>query len=516
MSVGRIIIVGSAVAMAMALLTAPAQGSTAPPAAAASSSTTLDWQPCTDATFATWPVFPQLKQYFQCATLVRPLDRNKPKGAKVTLALVKLPASGTPEQRKGVLLWNPGGPGESGVELSSVSFLMPEQVRQSFDFITWDPRGIGVSTPAITGPGCEIPKPTRPATGRVDWVKVLKDRIPQVRRMNARCFERNRSIIENAGTLDNAYDIEAMRRALGEDQISYWGLSYGTLLGSTYLQLFPENVRAAVLDSNMDPQMRLHDMVEGAVAPDHSFGFFLEAHPEAAEQYYAVIKWLNHQALALPNGDLYTRWDVLDVLNDSVMFYTDPSGDWSVAEQVISTAYAAIFGSGATQQAALTALQGPDLQSPSSGTVGSLWSAVVCQDFADRLTPAEQRSQLAWAVRNGPFYGGTLGMDMVTTCDGYDQARPHPVPRPKAYGPNVPVMVSASTRDGETPYQWSLNMARVYRNSRMVTLVGGLHGTFGLAESDCVNTALGDFLVSGQLPAVDLSCPWTPPVPPPS
>lgn len=516
MHLRRVLVAGSSMAVAMALLSAPATGSAAPPVVAVAASSTLDWQPCTDMAFSKWPVFPQLKQYFQCATLVRPLDRAKPRGAKVTLALVKLPASGTPEQRKGVLLWNPGGPGQSGVELSSVSFLLPEQVRRSFDFITWDPRGIGVSTPAIKGPGCEIPKPARPATGRVKWKKVLQERIPQVRRMNARCFEGNRSIIEHAGTLDNAYDMEAMREALGEEQINYWGLSYGTLLGSTYLQLFPEHVRAAVLDSNMDPQMDLHDMIESAVAPDHSFGFFLEANPETADQYYPVIRSLNREPLMLPNGEIYTRWDVLDVLNDSVMFYDDPSGDWSVAKQVISTAYSAIYGSGAAQQAALTALQSPDLQSPSSGTVGSLWSAVVCQDFADRLTPAEQRSQLAWALRNGPFYGGTLGMDMVTTCDGYEKAKPHPVPRPEAYGPDVPVMVSASTRDGETPYQWSVNMARVYRNSRMLTLVGGLHGTFGLAESDCVNTALGDFLVSGQLPAEDLSCPWTPPVPPPT
>lgn len=516
MRMRRTLTAGSALAVAMALLSAPAAGSAAPTAITGAASSTLNWQPCTGAAFAKWPVFPQVKQYFQCATLVRPLDRTKPEGARVTLALVKLPASGTPDQRKGVLLWNPGGPGQSGVELSSVSFLLPEAVRQSFDFITWDPRGIGVSTPAIAGPGCEIPKPTRPATGTVDWSKVLKERIPQVRRMNARCFERNRSIIEHAGTLDNAYDIEAMRQALGEVQINYWGLSYGTLLGSTYLQLFPERVRAAVLDSNMDPQMNMHDMVESAVAPDHSLGFFLEANPETADQYYSVIASLDRKPLKLPNGDVYTRWDVLDVLNDSVMFYTDPSGDWSVAKQVISTAYAAIFGTGAAQQSALKALESPDLQSPSSGTVGSLWSAVVCQDFADRLTPGEQRSQLAWAVRNGPFYGGTLGMDMVTTCDGYEKAKPHPVPRPKAYGPNVPVMVAASTRDGETPYQWSVNMARVYRNSRMVTLVGGLHGTFGLAQSECVNTALGDFLISGQLPAVDLSCPWTPPAPPPT
>lgn len=77
------------------------------------------------------------------------------------------------------------------------------------------------------------------------------------------------------------------------------------------------------------------------------------------------------------------------------------------------------------------------------------------------------------------------------------------------------MMVSGSTCDGEAPYPWSANMAGVYRNSRMMTLVGGLHGTFGLAQSDCVNSALGDFLVTVELPSVDLSCPWTPPQPVP-
>ena len=514
MRVRRTAIAVAALATCLSLLVIPAGGSTAAPEPRAPSDA-LAWSSCTDPQFAEWPVVSELRQYYECAVLTRPLDRGSPGAGRVNLAVVRLPASGTPEQRKGVLLWNPGGPGQSGVALSSVAFLLPAQVRESFDFITWDPRGIGASTPAIAGRGCTIPKPARPATGRVNWREILRERIPQVRRMNARCFAANATLIEHAGTLDNAHDIEAMRVALGEDQINYWGLSYGTLLGSTYLQLYPDRMRAAVLDSNMDPQMRLHQMIESAVAPDHSLGFFLEANPGVAAQYRPVIRALTREPLTLPNGRLYTRWDVLDVLNDSVMFYIDPSGDWSVAERVITTAYTAIFGTGSFQQEALRALESRDLQSPSSGTVGSLWSAVVCQDFADRLTRSEQRTQLVWAVREGPFYGGTLGMDMVTTCDGYADAVPDPVPTPKAYGPDVPVMVAASTRDGETPYQWSVNMARVYRNSRMVTLVGGLHGTFGLAQSACVNTALGDFLVSGELPSVDIASAWTPPQPPP-
>ena len=492
-----------------------------PPLAAATPRATpapssLDWQSCDEPQFARWQridgtIFPG----FQCAVLTRPLVRSEPGGRKVRLAVVRLPASGTPEQYRGPLVWNPGGPGQTGVGLSNIVYLLPPDVRESFDFVTWDPRGIGASTPAIGGPGCAIPKPARPATGPVDWQQVLTARRSQVRRLNAKCYQGNRAIIENAGTLDNAHDLEALRTALGHEQITYWGLSYGTLLGSTYMQLFPDRVRAAVQDSNMDPQLRLHGVNAGSVAPDHSLGFFLEANPDIKPQYNAVIRALTDRTLGLPDGTRYTRWDVLDVLNDSVMFYIDPGGDWTAAEQVITTAHTALFGTGATRAAARRALTQPAFRSPRTGTVGGLWSAVVCQDFADRLTAGEQRSQMRWAVRNGPVYGGSLGVDYITTCDGYGAAEPDPVPTPRRFGPEIPGIISNSTRDGETPYQWAVNMARVYRKMRMLTLVGGLHGTFGLSQSACVDNTIAQFLISLQRPTTDLTCPWSPPRPVP-
>mgnify|MGYP002139904099 FL=1 len=75
----------------------------------------------------------------------------------------------------------------------------------------------------------------------------------------------------------------------------------------------------------------------------------------------------------------------------------------------------------------------------------------------------------------------------------------------------MPGIVANATRDGETPYQWAVNMARTYRRMRMLTLVGGIHGTFGLSESPCVNSAIADFLLSATPPATDLSCPFSPP-----
>ena len=474
---------------------------------------TIDWQSCSGSQFESWKKIDGASlNGFDCAAFTRPLDRSHPSGGTVKLAAVKLPATGTAAERKGTLFLNPGGPGQSGLGLSEIVFLLPPEVRAAFDFVTYDPRGIGASTPAITGRGCDIPKPTRPATGSVDWQSVLKSRIEEVNRDNARCYKGNASIIEHAGTVEGAYDLDALRAAVGDAKITYWGISYGTLLGSTYAQLFPNRVRAVVFDGNMDPQISLYGISAGSVAPDHSIGFFLQANPDLRPKYDAVIDHLNHSTLALPNGKKYTRWDVLDVLNDTVPFFVDPDGDWSIAEQVINTSYNAIFGAAADKEEALKSLAGnSNLRSPSTGTVGSLWSAVVCQDFSDRISPERQQQQLDWIVREGPIYGGSLGVDYLTTCNGYGKARPDPVPRPKAYGPDIPGIVANTTRDGETPYQWAVNMARAYRKMRMLTLVGGIHGTFGLSESDCVNSAIADFLISATPPANDLSCPFSPP-----
>ncbi len=265
----------------------------------------------------------------------------------------------------------------------------------------------------------------------------------------------------------------------------------------------------------MDPQINLSGISAGSVAPDHSIGFFLQATGLRAK-FDQVMAQLNRRTIRLPDGTRYTRWDVLDVLNDGVDFFPITGEEsWTQAEQAVTDSWNALFASGAEQDAARQALTKKSLQSPSTGTAGSLWSAVVCQDFSDRISNARQQDLLRWIVREGPIYGGSLGVDYLTTCNGYGGAVPHPVPRPKQYGPPIPGMIANATRDGETPYQWAVNMARVYPTMRAITIVGGIHGTFGLSQSECVDTAIADFLVNATPPALDIACPYSPPDPAP-
>lgn len=462
-----------------------------PPVQAASA---LSWQACASADL----------EGFDCATLVRPLDRAKPGGASVRLAVVRLPATGTAEQRIGTLFMNPGGPGGSGVEAASAGMLLPPEVRASFDFVTWDPRGIGSSTPAITD--CLAPMPARPATGKVNWQRVLDQRIRDLGRINRECYKTNRTVIEHAGTLDNAYDLDALRAAVGDEKLTYWGISYGTMLGSTYAQLFPDRVRALVMDSNVDPQTTLAALSAGGPAPDHSIGFYLETN-SLDDSLKQVLAALDKRTIALPDGTRYTRWDLLDVVAPMV---TTPSA-WPIAKAAIEDSWLAVFSTGPTREAARQRLTAPKLQSPTTDQNAGVFSAILCQDFADRISRLEMRERLNWSVREGPLYGGSLVVDFLAACSGYEAAKPDPVPSPLAYGPDVPGIILNATRDGSTPYQWAVNMARVYRQMRMVTMASGYHALYMFTGSSCVDDIVTQYLISASTPAIDQVCPF--PVP---
>ena len=111
------------------------------PALAGQSSSPLRWQPCLDDPLASYG--------YECASFSRPLRRAEPDGPQVELAVFRLPLTGSAQERIGTLFFNPGGPGASGHGSAVKGRLLPEEVRRAFDFVTWDPRGLGISKPAL-------------------------------------------------------------------------------------------------------------------------------------------------------------------------------------------------------------------------------------------------------------------------------------------------------------------------------------------------------------------------------
>ena len=203
-------------------------------------------------TVLAWRSCDQVAPRLQCASLRVPLNYARPGGRKITLALTRLPATAPPGQRQGVLLVNPGGPGGPGRSMAAnVGQGLDPSVAADYDIIGFDTRGTGASVPALhCDPGFFArPRPDYiPATRAAERTLVSR-----ARGYAADCQRKYGWLLPYMTTRDIARDLDSIRVALGQKQISYFAFSYGTYIGQVYATMFPGRVRRMVLDSTVDP-----------------------------------------------------------------------------------------------------------------------------------------------------------------------------------------------------------------------------------------------------------------------
>jgi pimeloyl-ACP methyl ester carboxylesterase len=203
-----------------------------------------------------WDACPSQKG-FDCATAKAPLDYRNPDGATIRLAVIGHRAADR-SRRIGTLFLNPGGPGANKALLPTIYPFLPDAVRARFDVVTWDPRGFGESTSVqcfasqaagdrfLAGVG--LAGDTFPV-GSVQMAQWTQ----RYAAFGRQCERRNRTLLRHMSTAESARDMDLLRQAQGDRQLTYYGNSYGTFLGATYANLFPRRVRAMVLGSNMNP-----------------------------------------------------------------------------------------------------------------------------------------------------------------------------------------------------------------------------------------------------------------------
>ena len=220
-------------------LTVPATGAAGAEVGAAPLG--VSWTDCAD------PFFVELN--FECGSLEVPMDRSRPARGTVTLALTRLAHTSSEEDYQGIMLINPGGPGGSGLIMPIISYFLPDpDTAASYDWIGFDPRGVGSSTPQVTCDPAygDPPRPQYNPTTRA---------IERAWRSRAAGYARdcaaNGELLRHLRTTDNVADMESIRRALGQEKLNFYGYSYGTYLGQVYATLHPERVRRMVLDSNV-------------------------------------------------------------------------------------------------------------------------------------------------------------------------------------------------------------------------------------------------------------------------
>lgn len=191
---------------------------------------------------------------FECGTVAVPLDYDKPNAATISISLVRLPAA-DPSRRIGSLFLNPGGPGGSGVEFTVFAgpSLFTQEVRDRFDLVGFDPRGIARST-ALRCFGS--PRQWEPYFTDVAF-PITNDEVERWiaadRYLDDACARRGGALIDHMSTANVARDLDRLRVAVGDAKLSYYGVSYGSMLGQTYANMFPDSFRALAIDGVLDP-----------------------------------------------------------------------------------------------------------------------------------------------------------------------------------------------------------------------------------------------------------------------
>ncbi|MCX2955080.1 alpha/beta hydrolase [Lentzea sp. NEAU-D7] len=428
----------------------------------------IAWAPCQD------------NPEGECGTLSVPLDWKKPRGQRVDLAVARHRAT-DPARRLGVLVVDPGGPGGSAAQFALSGLFSPE-IRARFDIVGVDQRGTGGSL-AIR---CADLLPGGPSTRPQDetaFAALLRHNQDVL----TRCRERSGLIFDHADGATVARDLDAARRALGERRISYFGLSYGTVFGQAYAEMFGRNLRAMVLDSVVDHSADLARFVgDRAAASDDAFREFEKwcAGTDSCVLHGQDVRAAWEAALVRADGEPGGRQRLLD---DMYFALRDP--DWVWAADLVTG------GTGLRAQAFE-----PNYE--------SVRLASVCQDFSLRVRNFREYQRLrAEELRRSPIMRGSfLGHDEATACIGVPGPPANP-PHRLDLGDAPTILVVNARYDPTTPHAWAVNVQRqAPRTTALLTYEGWGHIAY--PRSACTRGGVDDYLVELRVPAV--SCPAVP------
>jgi pimeloyl-ACP methyl ester carboxylesterase len=441
---------------------------------------------------------------FACATVRVPQDWARPDGDTFDVALLRARAKDQ-RHRIGSLVVNPGGPGASGVELAVyLGFGLPEAVSTRFDIVGFDPRGVGRSTEVAC-----IPDEAKDALTAADpdprSEAEFGGQVALWRRVADRCGRAYGDRLGLFSTEQTARDLEAVRKAVGDEKTTYLGYSYGTLLGAVYAGLFPTRVRAAVLDGAVDPKA---DTVEASARQAGGFerafddfaadckgrGDGCAIGPDARAFLTRLLDRARRHPIPSSDGRPVTAGHVLLAVVASL--YTQ--SQWTTLTRALADAEA---GKGDR----VLALADEYNQRRPDGTYTNLIDAnttVNCADEADRPTVAEvRRLQGEWRARY-PVFGPPLALSMLA-CAVWP-GKPDPYPTGAASGA-PPIVVIGTTGDPATPYENTPALAHLLGVGVVLTWEGEGHTAY--PRTRCVTEAVDAYLTDLRTPRGGTRCP---------
>ncbi|MCC5577508.1 alpha/beta fold hydrolase [Microtetraspora sp. AC03309] len=443
----------------------------------------------------------------ECTTIEVPMDYSAPGGPSVTLAVSRIKTA-RPEVRRGVLLIIPGGPGSPGLNRpSTLVKKLPQEVLDRYDIIGFDPRGVGKSSPVSCG--------LAPADLSLTRLKPYPDADGGVaenaawsRRIAEACARNGGPLIRHISTRNHARDIDRIRAALGEDKISYWGVSYGTYAGAVHATMFPGTTDRVVLDSNDDPDPRkvsrqwlanyavgvedsFPDFGAWAAARDSDYGLGTDA-AAVRETFLDLAARLDHEPLAWPGAKPE------QLLTGNLLRETLLNALYSTAN------YPMLAG---LMKAALNHAELPMPNQPEEAALQNTAAhagATMCNDIEWPNSIARHEQQVK---RNRAVYPLTAGMPVnLGPCAYWPFTPAEQATRISSRGP-ANVLLIQNLRDPSTPYSGALKMREAFgQRARMVAVDSGGHGVYLANGNACGDRTVTDFLVTGHLPARDRKC----------
>ncbi|MGP3984781.1 alpha/beta hydrolase [Streptomyces sp. KR80] len=457
--------------------------------------------------FGACPESENLPKPVECGKVAVPLDYARPQGRKISLTVSRIRASGKREARQGALVFNPGGPGASGMSFPLYSRLKEwRPLAAAYDFVGYAPRGVGRSAPlSCQAPAEFIKAPTHSPTHPSEAYKQQRKR--QARDYARGCARRGGAALRHFTSLNNARDLEVIRAALGEQRLNFIGASYGTYFASLYAALFPGHVRRMVFDSavNPDPRRVWYQInLDQSLAFEtrwadwrswvakHDSVYHLGRTPQQVQRSYEKMRARIERK---PAGGVVGT----EQLQEAYLKVGYYDGYWPRRAQALSE-YLRGNPKPLIQQAE------PDANAAvEEENSNAVYTAVECNDApwpTDWRTWDRDNTRLA---RIAPFETWD-NVWMNLPCAYWTLPRQKPLDIRTRPGALPPVLILASERDAATPYPGALELQRRLPGSSLVTeRRAGTHG-IAAGENACVNRHFRAYLLHGQTPGPRASC----------
>ncbi|MER5433033.1 alpha/beta hydrolase [Streptomyces sp. NPDC002588] len=447
---------------------------------------------------------------WQCATLKAPLDWDDPKGDTIGIALIRAEASGDPSRRIGSLIFNFGGPGGSGVSSLPAFGQDYAALRTRYDLVSFDPRGVGRSA----GVKCENDQQLdayfqQDTTPDDDAERTAL--LDNTRDFNAACEKNSKRILPQVRTTDAARDMDLMRQVLGDTELHYFGISYGTELGGVYAHLFPKKVGRVVFDAVVDPTQNPE---QGALGQARGFQLALDNYAEdctskaedcpvgdTAQDVKDRIARLLKDLDTRPIPGVFPRSLTQSAATNGIAQALYSKDFWEYLTEGLAEAY---DGDGRILMLLSDSLNGRSANGEYSN-IAAANTAVNCSDDKPRYSVGHVEDRLPEFRAASPLFGNWLAWSLVGCTDwAVPGAADHP--DVSAAGA-APVLVVGNTGDPATPYEGARRMVDALGKGVGVELTykGQGHGAYG-SRNKCVRTAVNGYLLNGAVPAAGTVC----------